>query len=804
MRRTLLLLLIGFSVSDSPPASGQSQYLDPPPPIGDILATPPVPGLSLAPTRDRGALISTERYPPVKRLAEPMLRLAGLRIDPATNGPAREAHYTGVSFVDFATRKQQPLVVPVDHKLGGLHDFAWCPDGKHFLIHNDVPTGMQLWVGDSTTGLIRLVPGLAVNGVFGGAIWESPTTILVMAIPADRGPAPVADAAPVGPVVQESKGKPAPVRTYQDLLKDAADEATFAHYAVSRPTLVDRDSLTSTRLGKADLYTGAGLSPNGQYLLTTRIKKPFSYLYGYNSFPKSIEVLNLKGEVVATVADLPLQDSVPIEGVPTGPRRVRWLPTRPATLFYAEALDGGDPRQKVEFRDALYTRPAPFAEPAALAVRTPERFVGTSFLESGAAMVTDYDRERKWVRTVLLDLDKPAVPAAVVFDRSSQDRYGDPGSPLSKTLPDGQQVVRAFDGKLWLSGAGANPKGDKPFLALYDPLTRVGKKVFESRDGYYETATPLDDSGTKLLIRRESPTEPGNWYLRDGSAEVALTQFPDPYPELRKVKKQLVTTKRPDGVTISFTLYTPTDYVEGKRYPTVFWAYPREFASADDAGQVTGSPNRFVTLAGYTHLFFLTQGYAVMDEVSVPIVGPPATANDTFVEQLSSSALAAIDKGVELGVVDRDRIGVGGHSYGAFMTANFLAHTNYFRAGVARSGAYNRTLTPFGFQNERRTFWEAPGVYAAMSPFNNVLKLDEPLLLIHGMADSNPGTFPVQSERMYQALRGVGGTVRLVLLPHEDHGYRANESIRHVLAESVAWFDKYVKNAPPRTPDAPK
>ena len=791
--RRLLLLSIGLFVTDAAPASGQSAYREPPPPIGDILSTPPVPQLSLAPTRDRGALISTERYPAVKRLAEPMARLAGLRIDPKTNGQARESHYTGVTFIDFATRKQTPLIVPVDHKLEGLHDFSWSPDGRHFLVHNDVPTGMQLWVGDATTGAIRLVPALAVNGVFGGAGWASADAIVVLAIPAGRGELPARDDTPTGPVTLESKGKPSPVRTYQDLLTGAADEAAFVHYATSTVAAVNPETLAVTRLGKPDLFTDANLSPDGKYLLTTRVKKPFSYLYAVNSFPKVVEIVSREGNVVATVADLPLQDAVPIEGVPTGPRRVRWLPTEPATLFYAEALDGGDPRAKVEFRDALFLRPAPFAEPGKLAVRTPERFVGSSFLDNGTAVVTDYERERKWVRTVLLDLAKPTTPAVLVFDRSSQDRYGDPGTPLLKTLPNGEQVLRTIGGKLWLSGAGANPKGDKPFLALYDPVTHANKKVFESRDGYYETATPLNDSGSKLLVRRESPTEPGNYYLRDGDNEIALTNIPDPYPELRKVKKQLVTTKRPDGVTISFTLYTPTDYVEGKRYPTVFWAYPREFASADDAGQVTGSPNRFVTLSGYSHLFFLTQGYAIMDEVSIPIVGPPATANDTFVEQLSSSAKAAIDKGVELGVVDRNRIGVGGHSYGAFMTANLLAHTNYFRAGVARSGAYNRTLTPFGFQNERRTFWEAPQIYAAMSPFNNVTKINEPLLLIHGQADSNPGTFPVQSERMYQALRGVGGTVRLVLLPHEDHGYRANESVRHVLAETVAWFDKYVK-----------
>lgn len=132
------------------------------------------------------------------------------------------------------------------------------------------------------------------------------------------------------------------------------------------------------------------------------------------------------------------------------------------------------------------------------------------------------------------------------------------------------------------------------------------------------------------------------------------------------------------------------------------------------------------------------------------------------------------------------------------MTANLLAHSDLFRAGIARSGAYNRTLTPFGFQSERRTFWEAPEMYAKVSPFWYADKIKEPILLIHGEADNNQGTFPIQSERMFAAIRGNGGTARLVMLPLEAHGYAAKESTEHTLFEMVQWFDKWVKNAKPR------
>ena len=793
MRHAVLLLTLGLFMTESD-ATGQAVYLKPPQAITDILDAAPPPSVSVNPTRDTLALLTYARYPGIAELAEPTLRLAGVRLNPRTSGPARESRITAIALQPIAGGDAKPVKLP-DGRVTGL---AWADDGKHFTLAVTTPTGIDLYLGDLAGTLTKLPVG-PLNGVIGDEVqWVGSSKLLVQTVPTNRGPAPVAPLAPSGPVVQESSGKAAPVRTYQDLLANAHDEALFTHYATSQHVLIDlsRELPKATPIGAPAVFLGVSPSPDHSHYLVSRVHTPYSYLYPVSSFPRVTEVWDATGKVVSVIHDAPLEDKVPIEGVPTGPRGVRWVPTAPSTLLWAESLDGGDPKAKVPHRDELFTRALPAEKTSVLKVE--HRFRGASFFENGDALVTDYDRERRWSRTVRVNFAKPTTPA-VVFDRSVQDRYGDPGSPLSKMLPNGERVVRTLGDKIVVSSEGANPKGDLPFLGVYDPTTKVTERVFTCREGVYETvAAVLSDDLKKLLIRRESPTEPGNYYLRDGDQETQLTHTADPFPELRKVTKQLVTTKRPDGVAISFTLYVPAGVKPGEKLPTVFWAYPKEFNDAANAGQVSGSQSRFVTPAGYSHLFFLTQGYAVMDEVSMPIVGPPETANDNFLEQLVSTAKAAIDKAAEVGPVDPTRVGVGGHSYGAFMTANLLAHSDLFRAGIARSGAYNRTLTPFGFQNERRTFWEAPQIYATMSPFNSANKINEPLLMVHGQADSNPGTFPVQSERFYQAVRGNGGTVRLVLLPHEDHGYAARESVGHVLAEQLAWFDQYVKGAKPR------
>jgi dipeptidyl aminopeptidase/acylaminoacyl peptidase len=775
--------------------SAQIAYQKPPKVVADILDAPPIPSVSVSPTRDYLAIIESARYPSIAEVAEPMLRLAGLRINPKTNGPSRQSRVVGIAFQKIDGGRPKPLAIPDGAKFSTP---VWSHDGKRFAVTNTTDQGIELWLGKVADSTVWKVDGVKLNAALGPAVeWLNSNELLVKLIPEKRGESPKPPVAPLGPVVQESSGKAAPVRTFQDLLQNAHDEALFEYHGTAQLAVVSTDG-NLTNIGTPSILTGFDASPDDKYLLVSRLKRPFSYLYPYSAFPEVTEVWDRFGKVVRTVADAPLQDQVPIEGVPTGPRGVRWVPTEPAVLTWVEALDGGDPKKKVPHRDELFTLAAPFTSQPTSVYKVEHRYRGTGFLENGNWLVSDYDRDRRWTRTVAIDPRDPSFQPVTVFDRSVQDRYNDPGTPVTTPLPNGQRVIRLTDGFMLLSGTGATPKGEFPTLTRFKPVAKTKEVVFRCADGLYETATAFDDTGAKLLIRRESPTEPPNYFLRIDGKETQITKNVDPFPELRKVKRQLVTTKRADGVSISFTLYVPPDVKEGEKLPTVFWAYPREYNSADTASQVSGSPNRFVTPSGFSHLFFLTQGYAVMDEVSMPVVGKPENANDNFIDQLVMNAKAAIDKACEIGPIDRDRIGIGGHSYGAFMTANLLAHSDLFRAGIARSGAYNRTLTPFGFQNERRTFWEAPEVYGKMSPFNSAQKVNEPLLLIHGQADSNPGTFPVQSERMYQAVRGNGGVVRLVLLPHEDHGYLAKESIEHVLAEQIGWFDKHVKNAKPK------
>ena len=788
-------------------ADGQTGYLKPPPAVSAILNAPPPPDVSVSPSRDRVLLIHKDRYPPIAELAEPMLKLAGLRINPRTNGPARAGIVASLMLTTLDGTKT-PIALPAGIHFGTPR---WSPDGKRLAVLGTFDIGIRIWVYDLASATLAPVPGVNVNAALGTPLqWATADELLVQTIPAGRGEPPAAPPEPQGPVIQETSGKAGPVRTLQDLLQNSHDEALFSYYGTSQLAFVNVPSGKVEPVGAPAIISGCDVSPDGKLILLTRVNKPFSYLYSYGSFPKTVELRNRAGAVVATIADKPLQDRIPIEGVPTGPRLVQWMPTQPAGLCWVEALDGGDPRTMAEARDKVVFRPnVGSSEQSSLTLTHRHSAISTTttigFFEDGKrVLVKDYDRDRKWARTMLAEVS--GGDPKVLYERSTQDRYGETGLPVTRPLPNGQRVLHEVNGRFALIGVAAADAGDRPFLRLFDIKLERAFTHFSSPGGGYERVlAALDLPCRKLLIERESPTEAPHILYRQYESddplaefrEVKLTTGRDPAPELRQSKRQLVSTKRADGTGINFTFFVPPGHVPGQKLPTVFYAYPTEFTDANVAGQVKGSTTRFTLPTGYSHLFFLTQGYAVM-EVSMPVVGPPASANDTFVEQLVANARAAIDKGAEMGVVDPTRVGVMGHSYGAFMTANLLAHSDLFRAGIARSGAYNRTLTPFGFQNERRTFWEAPDVYAKMSPFNAAHKINEPLLLIHGAADNNPGTFTVQSERLYQAVRGNGGTCRLVLLPHESHGYEARESVEHVLAEQLAWFDRHVKAAGPR------
>jgi dipeptidyl aminopeptidase/acylaminoacyl peptidase len=816
------VLLFGFICvvalrAQVPTAADPPRYVLPPAEIVAAFDALPIPQAILSPSRQVVALVERKGNPSIAELARPMLRLAGERVDITTYGPHRTAANAGafaITLKKITGGSDVKVIVPPQANLSDIH---FSPDGAHlsFLQTND--NAIALWVADTTTGRARAVtePGDRLNAASGDPCsWlHDSVTIVCKLVPAARRPAPVRTDVPQGPNVQEHSGRAAPEATYEDMIKDQHDEELFEYYFTSQLAAIDTATGSKTPLGQPVIVENVAASPNGDYLLVARIKRPFSHLVPMSGFPKSVEVWNRRGELIHRIADVPTREGVPINGVQTGPRDYKWRPDQPATIVWVEALDGGNPKTQVPFRDRVVMLAAPFSGAPTEVAKTEFRFGSVSYTDKGIVLLTESDRATHRTRTWLLE---PGGQPRKLWDRKQDAAYDDPGTPVTRrdsgtTLPgpgggrgrgsNAGTIVQNGD-SIYLSGDGSSPDGDRPFLDRLNLKTLAADRLFRAEPKTYEQiVAPLDDEAKTILTRYETPADVPNYYVRDLNAgsKRQLTTFKDPQPQIRGVERQLVTYSRKDGVLLNGTLYVPPGYKKGDRLPLIMWAYPREFGDPDSAGQVTGSSYKFTILTGASHLYLLLSGYAVLDNPTMPIVGQGETANDTYVEQLVASAQAAIDKVVDLGVADRDRIGVGGHSYGAFMTANLLAHTRLFRAGFAESGAYNRSLTPFGFQNERRTFWEVPDLYAKMSPFWYANQIKDPILLTHGEADDNSGTFPIQSERFYMALKGFGTTVRYVTLPDEAHGYAARETLLHVLAERINWFDKYVKNASART-----
>lgn len=805
-------------------ASEDSGYNLPPKNILDVMLapTPPVPVVS--PTQDTILLVSWQNYPSIARVATPFLRLAGVRVEPKNHskhdtpgGYGITLCATSFDLVHVVDRAQIHVALPAGACPG---EPVWAADGSQFAFVNIASDSVELWIGDARTGEARRVPGVRLNPMFDDAMQWMPDqkTLLVKLVPESMGAAPAESSTPIGPSIQETGGQKGQSSTYEnrDTLSNKHDEDVFDYYAASKLALVRADGGAITAIGKPGNYESLDPAPDGKHILVTAIHKPYSYVTTYDRFPKEVEVWDISDAAhvgVKTIASLPLADRVPIHGVPVGPRDFSWRATDAATLVWAEALDGGDWNVKVPARDKVMMQKAPFESPGTEILRTEQRYAGFEWGEQrNTALLFDYDENRHWERGFIADVDHPAEKPRLLWDLSADEKYKNPGSPVMRQLANGGRVMRQEGDSIYLRGVGSSPDGDRPFLDQLNLKTQKSERMFRSDKDCYERFLSFAGSDTKIFLTwHQTPTDPPNAFLRTigqsvnalageaafASTSVAITHLPDPTPEVRAIKKRLVKYKRADGLDLSFTLYTPPGYQEGKRVPALLYAYPLDYADASTAGQVTGSQETFTQLRQYRLL--LLAGYAIIDNASFPIIGDPKKAYDTYLDQLVADAKAAVDEAVRLGVVDPDRIGVTGHSHGALMTVNLVAHSDLFRAGVATSGSYNKTLTPFGFQNERRSVWEAPDVYTKVSPFFSADKLKVPLLIMHGAEDANPGTTPIQSVKLYEAIRGNGGTARLVVLPHEPHWYTALESNEQEVFEMVQWFDKYVKNASPRS-----
>ena len=797
---TILITLFIFIQSFA-----QYGYQEPSQAMIDLVDGDATPSISISPDGKMMALMHRSARPSIEDVAQPELRLAGRRINPRVTGYSRISTKNGITI--------RNLDSGVDIEISGLAEnpkisnILWSPNSKHIAFLVIKSNKIELWMSDLKDGKANRLSNVEVNNTYGTPmVWiRDSKSILVQAVPYNRGEAPVKNTVPTSPIIEESTGSATPARTYQDLLQNSHDKDLFDYYFTS--TIIEVTTHGEVKdITEPGIYTSMQISPNNEYILLTEIKRPYSYRVPAFRFPNETKVLNRDGELVSLVADLPLRDQIPIGFSSTyeGPRSINWRADQPATLTWIEALDGGDQYRKVEKRDRVFMQEVPFRGEATKLIDLEYRYSGISWSEEGFALMNEFWRATRHARTWMVNPAKKTVE--LVFDRSTEDRYSDPGYPEFKLSKFGTYVLHTVENgtKILMSGQGYSPEGNQPFLSSLELMTGQKEVLWSSKAPYYEyLISVLDKEGLEIITRKESITEQPNYFLRNLNRNKIdqITFFEHPTPDLKEVTKEFITYKRSDGVNLTATVYLPPDYDKKRdgKLPTLVWAYPREFKSVAAASQITTSPYRFTRVGYWGPHFMLTEGYAVVESAAMPIIGEgDQQPNDTFVEQLVANGQAIIDKIDEMGVGDPERVAIGGHSYGAFMTANLLAHSDIFRAGIARSGAYNRSLTPFGFQAEPRTFWEAPEIYFEMSPFMNAEKINEPLLLIHGKVDNNSGTFPIQSQRMYGAVSGLGGTVKLVMLPHESHGYAARESLLHMLHEQTEWLNTYIRDAEPR------
>ncbi|MEL6854252.1 MAG: prolyl oligopeptidase family serine peptidase [Cyanobacteria bacterium J06607_13] len=795
----------------------QAIWQTPPEPIAAMLDAPRLPAVAFSPRADWIVELGRPGMPTIGELAEPKVAIAGLQINPHTWEPAKASHYRSISLRRRHEQTARPVnALPADARIRNLQ---WSYDGQYLsFTHTHTHThaagaevsGLSLWVLNLNTAEAHALTGPILNATCGGPVRWLPDNSLLCKVRTDAGPPPTAPNTPPGPIIEENLGRTAPARTYTNLLKNPHDEALLEYYLASKLvhiTWQEQQLPVQTTLTAPALFRNISPSPDGQWIKTTTIHRPFSYQVPLARFPRRTEILNRQGKSVYIVADLPLAEEIPInfDSVRDGRRSSGWRADQPATLHWVEALDGGDATQACDYRDAIYTLPAPFTAEPKLLWKSQLRFNSLVWGNGSVALAYEALYNTRQVKTWKLSPDED-TPPQLLETRNFQDAYSHPGEPVMTRGPYGwQTLLLSKKGDLYLNGRGASPEGVRPFLDRFNLATGEKERCWRSpADSFARVGKVLDSEAQQFIVRKESKTKPANYWLHTRSSQngsenaslQALTEFSDPLPWFEGIHKEIVRYTRPDGLPLSGTLYLPPNHNIEKDgpLPTLLWVYPEEHKSRETASQVIRAENTFGRPRRASAMFLLTQGYALLSGASMPIIGEAdAEPNDTYIEQLIDSAEAAVDFLVGRGISKRGAIAIGGHSYGAFTTANLLAHTDLFSAGIARSGAYNRSLTPFGFQGEQRSYWEATDTYNRMSPFTSANKINHPLLLIHGAADNNSGTYPMQTERLYEAIKGLGGTVRYVSLPLEEHGYRSKEAVGHVLWEMVKWLDTYVK-----------
>ncbi|MEM9077366.1 MAG: prolyl oligopeptidase family serine peptidase [Bacteroidota bacterium] len=800
MKNKILLLLFLTSIMGF--SQEKLTYQKPSKEILELVDAPLAPSVRISDDGKYMVLLYRDYYKSIAELSEKEMRLAGLRINPKTNIGSRTNYYNNIKIQEIGSDNViQVKNLPENPRLS---NFNWSPDQSMIAVTNTTPNGVEVWVLDLAKAEVSQLTKANVNANMRDVInwFKDGKSILVKMLPTDRQELiNVAEAVPDGPTISANDGKKAQNRTYQDLLKNPNDEFNFEQLARSELFKVGLDG-SVTKWKEAAMYSNISFSPDGNYVMVTNVEKPFSYLVPYYRFPSKTNVYDSNGGLVSNLLEVPLIEDLPkgFMAVRMGMRSVSWREDKPSTLIYVQALDGGDPENEVEYRDEVFQLEAPFNDQGTSLIKLKNRYYQIEWGNDDTAVAYDYWWNTRNLKGYLFDPSNASKEPKIIEDRNYQDVYGDPGSFVTKRSKYGTDVLAMDGNSAYLLGDGFTKEGQFPFVDKMNLSSLEKTRLYTSKlEGKKENLVDYNVEKDELLVRIESPNEYPNYFYKSlikRKGPMQLTSFENPFKSLQDVHKEVITYKRDDGLELNGTLYLPVGYDKDakEKAPMILWAYPREYKDKNSASQNTQNPNEFTYPFWGSPIYWVTKGYVVLDDAAFPIIGEgEEQPNDTFRSQLVANAKAAIDAVDEMGYVDRERVAVGGHSYGAFMVANLLSHSDLFAAGIARSGAYNRTLTPFGFQSEERNYWEAPEVYYTMSPFMHADKMKTPLLLVHGEADNNSGTYPMQSERYFNALKGLGATVRLVMLPKESHGYRAKESILHLLWEQDQWLEKYVK-----------
>jgi dipeptidyl aminopeptidase/acylaminoacyl peptidase len=780
-------------------AQDANGYQMPPKEIADLLLAKPTPSVSVDSKGEWMLLSERNSYPTVEELGQPEIRVAGLRLNPNNFSPSRQTYINNFLLKNIKAGKE--------YKVSGLpanmlaSNVSWSDSEKKIVFTNTTGTRVDAYIIDVATQMAKQINKQPLNLINGASIrWVDDNTIVYKVAVAAASAAPKKPITPRGPAIQQSLGKAAPSRTYQDLIKTPYDEQLYAFMASAQ--LVMNKNGVENKIGTPAIYAAVMLSPDKKYMMQRSIVKPYSYLVPSFGFPSVVSITDMQGKLVKILVELPSIETTPSgnDNVQNVQSNFEWRDDEAATIIWSMPLDSGLIKNKMEYHDAVYALAAPFTGVQKELFKTKMRYGGVSWGNETFAWVDEYLEGKQMERSSRYNPTTGTMETLI--EKNSTDAYSDLGTPHTEKNKFGKDVISVKNNSLLMNNrVGSSPKGDLPFLATFNLDTKKSETIWRCQEGNYEMVIAvLDADKLQLLTRKESQKEVPNYFIKNlklRMADVAITNFKNPYPALEGVTKEKLKYKRADGVDLTADLYLPKGYNKEKdgTLPVLMWAYPREFNSAADAAQVRGSKDRFTTLSWASPIFYVTQGYAILDNAEMPIVSTDTSKkpNDDFVAQLKLNAEAAINNLSAMGVGDKNRVAVGGHSYGAFMTANLLAHTNLFKAGIARSGAYNRTLTPFGFQGEDRTYWQAPQLYFDMSPFSFADKIKTPILLIHGDSDDNQGTFPINSERLFAAIKGNGGKVRFVFLPYEAHSYRGKENLLHMLWEQGEWLKKYVK-----------